>query len=148
MAEPMEIDATPVIEEVIDVEEMEVDVTPSAELDAAKNVLLSHHDELRSFLHFSTIHPKLNKLNLLSRDNPSDFVKLLPPVNNSDQIDKLVVSLTSSNNPQFLRQLIDCLRETAHEVRGHEELANILERALDEELANPTTKTVEAHERK
>ena len=137
MAEPM--DTTPTEEEIT-----KPDITSSGELDAANNVLVSHHYKLRKSLNFSKIHPLLNEHHLLPRDNPGDFVSLLPPVSNDDQIDKLVKCLTSSNNPQYLRRLIDCLRQTAHHVGAHDELADTLERALDEELANPSAKKGES----
>lgn len=112
-----------------------MDSSEELELEAAKNVLLSHQDDLRRFLHFSTILPLLIRQGLLPLDKPGDVDKLLPPVDNVQQADNLVVSLTSSNNPQYLRQLIGCLRETAHELRAHEELADTLETTLEEELA-------------
>ena len=107
---------------------------PSMDVDAQRRVLNRSYQRLRRGLDVESVYPYLNEQGLLS-EHERDIL-LNPYHTRQFKIDKLLQWIPMKGSGA-LDKFIDCLRKSSTEARGHEELADLLQRGVDRDRDNP-----------
>ena len=103
-------------------------------VDAQRRILNRNHRRLRQDVDVETIYPHLNEHSLLSDHEREILLNVYHT--RQFKIDKLLQWIPMKGSGA-LDKFIDCLQRSSLEARGHEELADLLQRDVDRDRGNP-----------